>query len=52
MKKTTVHTRKVCSKIDLIELKLVLETGAIAPIEAKILLGRGSAQKIEADSGK
>jgi len=46
------HARKLCSERHLIELKLVLETGTIALIEAKILLGWGSAQKIEADSGK
>ena len=33
-------------------IKLLLKTAALAPIAEKILLCRGSAQKIEADSGK
>ena len=42
------NTRKFSSEIDLIELKLVLETEAIALIEAKILVRRGSPHKIVA----
>jgi hypothetical protein len=31
--------------------KTLMKTGAIAPIEVEILLGRGSPQKIVTDSG-